>query len=160
MVVKSKQRMFKAVCVILLVAAILCFVSGILYMTSELINNIYYVYPGCETQFASKTDFVMYVIGSNIDKLIVRWGIGIVLLAAMILIKKVRNSSYTLVFGAVRGTDYRGREVDLPLMRINGVEKMAFGGVKLNTFKGDVKFIFMKNRNEVYEKTLEELSTK
>lgn len=81
-------------------------------------------------------------------------GIGVFLVClgvALLLQHLMNNCSITVTDKRVFGKAAFSKRVDLPFDKISSVATCAFKGVGVATSSGRIKFLFCKNKNDVFE---------
>lgn len=76
----------------------------------------------------------------------------VLLIAAGIIIKKAaKNCTLTVAEDRIYGISIFKKRVDLPVDSISSISKSLFSGLSVATSSGLIKFVAIKNRDEIYE---------
>ena len=79
------------------------------------------------------------------------WVFILICIANIIFTKAVIKSTLTVTSDRIYGTTTFKKRVDLPVDSISSIAKSIFSGLSVATSSGVIKFVAIKNRDEIYE---------
>lgn len=77
--------------------------------------------------------------------------LSVVLIVVVIIIKKMaKKCSLNVTSSRIWGCTAFGKQVDLPVDSVSAIGKGAFSSIAISTSSGSIKFLAIKNQNEIY----------
>lgn len=164
LILKSEQRKLKIVAILLIIAGCVFYLNAVYYMAHGIhfnVTNFYDQNPTVRDLYDSRMDYIFYIVGSHFDSFLELFCIGSLLVIAGILIKKKLSKCLLILSNkAVYGFDFWGRRVELPLAQVTAIKKCVFGGIEISHSTGKIKFLLMKNRDTVFAEVVKALNSR
>ena len=148
---KKSFRFISVLNVFLVIAAIISFFSAVISCDDDQYLWVLMAKTGNYYSKPTLTDYGEFWIAV----------LFVVLIIAGILIKKAaKKCTLTVAEDRIYGITIFKKRVDLPVDSISSISKSPFSGLSVATSSGLIKFLAIKNRDEIYECIVKLLSNR
>lgn len=101
--------------------------------------------------FVTYQDFFYFSFEYGVNRYILYPMIIVLAVIGVVIYKRWSKVQITVTNKRVYGCDATAKRVDLPLDSITAVGTSMFSGLAVTTASGAIKFVFLKNRDELHE---------